>query len=104
MSSSHLAQLLSRIERKLAKHVGAEEFVQCNSNVLQKTATLGGVASNSGSCPPVPVSAPVGVQGPKKTCNLETYLDWSLKLKMLVANDILKVTTETFADCLGKIE
>lgn len=93
VSSTHLAQLLSRIERKLAKHVGAEEFVQCNSNVLQKTVPLGAVGNSSTStngCPAIP-SAPIGVQGPKKTCNLETYLDWSLKLKMLVGNDILQV-------------
>lgn len=92
VSSTHLAQLLSRIERKLAKHVGAEEFVQCNANVLQKTplGTAGSSSSAAAGCPPVS-SAPIGVQGPKKTCNLETYLDWSLKLKMLVANNILQV-------------
>lgn len=86
VSSTHLAQLLSRIERKLAKHVGAEEFLQCNANVLNK-ATSGNEQLDGN----VSLSAPIGVQGPKKTCNLETYLDWSWKLKMLVANDILKV-------------
>lgn len=98
VSSTHLAQLLSRIERKLAKHVGAEEFVQCHSSVLLKTAPMGAPGnSNSTStsitgCLAIPASAPIGVQGPKKTCNLEQYLEWSLKLKMLVANNILQVS------------
>lgn len=33
-TSSQYAQILCRIEKKLAKHVGPEEFVQCNSNIL----------------------------------------------------------------------
>lgn len=75
--------------------MGAEEFVQCNSNVLQKTAFHGSASAASSSSvnggPPSLSSAPIGVQGPKKTCNLETYLEWSSKLKLLVANDILRV-------------
>lgn len=42
----------------------------------------------------VPANAgyPIGVQDPKKTCNLETYLEWSSRLRLLVANEILLVS------------
>lgn len=33
-SATQLAQILCRIERKLAKHVGPEEFIQCSSTIL----------------------------------------------------------------------
>uniref|UniRef100_A0A1I8Q4A5 N-terminal Ras-GEF domain-containing protein n=1 Tax=Stomoxys calcitrans TaxID=35570 RepID=A0A1I8Q4A5_STOCA len=33
-TSTQYAQILCRIEKKLAKHIGPEEFVQCSSNVL----------------------------------------------------------------------
>lgn len=32
-AATQLAQILCRIERKLAKHIGPEEFVQCSSTV-----------------------------------------------------------------------
>lgn len=35
---------------------------------------------------------PPGVQDPKKTCNLETYLDWSARLRLFVCNEILQVS------------
>ena len=35
---------------------------------------------------------PPGVQDPKKTCNLETYLDWSSRIRLFVCNDILQVS------------
>jgi hypothetical protein len=43
----------------------------------------------------VSANAPLGVQDPKKTCNLESYLAWSARLRLLVANEILQVTFET---------
>uniref|UniRef100_A0A1B0DJV3 Uncharacterized protein n=1 Tax=Phlebotomus papatasi TaxID=29031 RepID=A0A1B0DJV3_PHLPP len=79
-SASQLAQLLCRIERKLAKHVGPEEFLQCNGNVLSKQEGSSVCAQNGTP----------GNQDPKKTCNLETYLDWSARLRLLVSNDILQ--------------
>lgn len=36
-------------------------------------------------------SGPPGTQDPKKTCNLETYLDWSARLRLFVCNEILQV-------------
>jgi len=36
--------------------------------------------------------APPGAQDPKKTCNLETYLDWSARLRLFVCNEILQVS------------
>ncbi|XP_034666922.1 uncharacterized protein LOC117900609 isoform X6 [Drosophila subobscura] len=33
---------------------------------------------------------PPGAQDPKKTCNLETYLDWSARLRLFVCNEILQ--------------
>lgn len=41
--------------------------------------------------PVAPFSGPLGVQDPKKTCNLETYLDWSARLRLFVCNEILQV-------------
>ncbi|XP_055593385.1 ras-GEF domain-containing family member 1B isoform X2 [Uranotaenia lowii] len=85
-SASQLAQVLCRIERNLARNVGPEEFVQCNANLLkdpnredftprlQGAGTIGGGTTLDG----------------KKTCNLESYLEWSARLRLLVANEILK--------------
>ncbi|XP_055839555.1 ras-GEF domain-containing family member 1B [Episyrphus balteatus] len=82
-TASHYAQILCRIERKLAKHVGPEEFLQCSNNVLlDKQSKKWDQPSTSGG--------PPGVQDPKKTCNLETYLEWSARLRLFVCNEILR--------------
>ncbi|EAA10275.3 AGAP008775-PA [Anopheles gambiae str. PEST] len=84
-TATQLAQLLCRIERKLAKHVGPEEFVQCSPNLLKDP--------NREDFTPKPISGAGGhatsLDG-KKTCNLESYLEWSARLRLLVANEILK--------------
>ena len=74
--------MLCRIERKYAKFVGPEEFVQCSANLI-KEPTDYDVPSTSGSAP--------GVQDSKKTCNLENYFEWSSRLRLFVANEILQV-------------
>ncbi|XP_050077438.1 ras-GEF domain-containing family member 1B isoform X2 [Anopheles maculipalpis] len=93
-TATQLAQLLCRIERNLAKHVGPEEFVQCSPNLLKdpnredftpklaSTATSSGVGSSG-------TGHATSLDG-KKTCNLESYLEWSARLRLLVANEILK--------------
>ncbi|XP_062545499.1 ras-GEF domain-containing family member 1B isoform X2 [Armigeres subalbatus] len=102
-NASQLAQVLCRIERNLAKHVGPEEFVQCSANLLKDP--------NREDFTP----KPVGWYGPsggasldtKKTCNLESYLEWSARLRMLVASEILKwsklsTTTSQQLDCMQR--
>uniref|UniRef100_A0A182NB68 Ras-GEF domain-containing protein n=1 Tax=Anopheles dirus TaxID=7168 RepID=A0A182NB68_9DIPT len=93
-TATQLAQLLCRIERKLARNVGPEEFVQCSPNLLKDpnredftpkpTAALG--AANGGASAACHATSLDG----KKTCNLESYLEWSARLRLLVANEILK--------------
>ncbi|XP_055639540.1 ras-GEF domain-containing family member 1B [Toxorhynchites rutilus septentrionalis] len=83
-NASQLAQLLCRIERNLAKHVGPEEFVQCSTNLLKDPAR------EDFTPKPLGVSAPAATLDGKKTCNLESYLEWSARLRLLVANEILK--------------
>lgn len=78
-----LAQLLSSLERRLAKHVGPEEFVQCSQWTLRDNKKDYDIPACSKEAP--------GVQDPKKTCNLEAYVEWTHRLKLLVANEILKV-------------
>ncbi|XP_035911013.1 ras-GEF domain-containing family member 1B-like [Anopheles stephensi] len=92
-TATQLAQLLCRIERNLAKHVGPEEFVQCSPNLLKdpnredftpklaSSGAAGGGSSGTGHA--------TSLDG-KKTCNLESYLEWSARLRLLVANEILK--------------
>uniref|UniRef100_A0A8D8A016 Ras-GEF domain-containing family member 1B-A n=1 Tax=Culex pipiens TaxID=7175 RepID=A0A8D8A016_CULPI len=86
-NASQLAQLLCRIERNLAKHVGPEEFVQCNANLLKDP-------NREDFTPKAPGAGPGPTGGTtldgKKTCNLESYLEWSARLRLLVANEILK--------------
>lgn len=41
---------------------------------------------------PCSLGGPPGAQDPKKTCNLETYLDWSARLRLFVCNEILQVS------------
>uniref|UniRef100_A0A182PUW0 N-terminal Ras-GEF domain-containing protein n=1 Tax=Anopheles epiroticus TaxID=199890 RepID=A0A182PUW0_9DIPT len=93
-TATQLAQLLCRIERKLAKHVGPEEFVQCSPNLLKdpnredftpKPTSAGPSGAGSGSG----AGQATSLDG-KKTCNLESYLEWSARLRLLVANEILK--------------
>lgn len=43
---------------------------------------------------PSSASGSQGAQDPKKTCNLETYLDWSARLRLFVCNEILQVSRD----------
>ncbi|XP_002003723.3 uncharacterized protein LOC6577786 [Drosophila mojavensis] len=83
-TATQYAQILCRLEKKLAKHIGPEEFVQCSSMVL--------LDKQKKWDQPISSSGPPGVQDPKKTCNLETYLDWSARLRLFVCNEILQCT------------
>ncbi|XP_065092369.1 ras-GEF domain-containing family member 1B [Ochlerotatus camptorhynchus] len=85
-NASQLAQVLCRIERNLAKHVGPEEFVQCNANLLKDPNREDFTPKLTGSCGPTGGASLDG----KKTCNLESYLEWSARLRLLVASEILK--------------
>ncbi|XP_017047719.1 uncharacterized protein LOC108092584 isoform X2 [Drosophila ficusphila] len=80
-TATQYAQIVCRLEKKLAKHVGGEEFLQCSSMILLDKQKWD-QPSTSG--------APPGAQDPKKTCNLETYLDWSARLRLFVCNEILQ--------------
>uniref|UniRef100_A0A1B0FGP8 N-terminal Ras-GEF domain-containing protein n=1 Tax=Glossina morsitans morsitans TaxID=37546 RepID=A0A1B0FGP8_GLOMM len=81
-TSTQYAQILCRIEKKLAKHIGPEEFLQCSSNIL--------LDKQKKWDQPCSLGGPPGAQDPKKTCNLETYLDWSARLRLFVCNEILQ--------------
>ncbi|KXJ80627.1 hypothetical protein RP20_CCG023950, partial [Aedes albopictus] len=85
-NASQLAQVLCRIERNLAKHVGPEEFVQCSANLLKDPNREDFTPKPVGFCSP---SGGTSLDA-KKTCNLESYLEWSARLRMLVASEILK--------------
>lgn len=92
-SVSIVAQILCRIDRRLARHIGPEEFLQFSSALIKENYGLckkdfDAPSSSSSSS----FKEPPGVQDPKKTCNLESYVEWSTRLKLLVANEILKVT------------
>ena len=112
-NSSKLAQLLCHVEKKFAKHIGPEEFVQCSQNLIKEeqqqsnydvppSSSLSTVATsiitNSFATNPMTASALVqqqllqDVQSKKKTCNLENYFEWSSRLRLLVANEILQVS------------
>ncbi|XP_032583107.1 uncharacterized protein LOC6613220 isoform X2 [Drosophila sechellia] len=80
-TATQYAQIVCRVEKKLAKHIGGEEFLQCSSMILLDKQKWD-QPSTSG--------APPGAQDPKKTCNLETYLDWSARLRLFVCNEILQ--------------
>lgn len=82
-NATTLAQILCKIERKYAKHVDPEEFVQCSGNLIKEPMNFD-KPSTSGAAP--------GIQDPKKTCNLESYFEWSARLRLLVANEILQVS------------
>lgn len=79
--SSEIAKLLRTIELKLAKHVGPEEFLQCSTFILFDRKTIKNEATDAIE------------MGQKRTCNLEGYLEWSNRLRLLVSNEILKVGT-----------
>nr|NP_001285578.1 uncharacterized protein Dmel_CG34393, isoform B [Drosophila melanogaster]NP_608753.2 uncharacterized protein Dmel_CG34393, isoform A [Drosophila melanogaster]AAF51137.2 uncharacterized protein Dmel_CG34393, isoform A [Drosophila melanogaster]AHN54093.1 uncharacterized protein Dmel_CG34393, isoform B [Drosophila melanogaster] len=81
-TATQYAQIVCRVEKKLAKHIGGEEFLQCSSMILLDKQKKWDQPSTSG--------APPGAQDPKKTCNLETYLDWSARLRLFVCNEILQ--------------
>ncbi|XP_041452225.1 ras-GEF domain-containing family member 1B isoform X5 [Drosophila obscura] len=82
-TATQYAQIVCRLEKKLAKHIGGEEFLQCSSMILLDKQKKWDQPSSSGG--------PPGAQDPKKTCNLETYLDWSARLRLFVCNEILQV-------------
>ncbi|KAH8378476.1 hypothetical protein KR093_011607 [Drosophila rubida] len=84
-TATQYAQILCRLEKKLAKHIGAEEFLQCSSMILLDKQKKWDQPSAAGG--------PPGVQDPKKTCNLETYLDWSSRLRLFVCNEILQCSS-----------
>ena len=94
-SSSKLAQLLCHVEKKFAKHIGPEEFVQCNPNLIKEQSNYD-VPTTSLSCPPTSSASAsltnVAPEAKKKTCNLENYFEWSNRLRLLVANEILQVS------------
>lgn len=87
-SSSKLAQLLCHIEKKFAKHIGPEEFVQCSLNLIKQQSNYD-VPTTSLSM----TSCPQTQDAKKKTCNLENYFEWSNRLRLVVANEILQVTS-----------
>jgi len=87
---SQLAQILCHMERNLAKHVGPEEFLQCSASVIKENR-LQTNQDNYVNTSMISTNTPLGVQDPKKTCNLESYLAWSARLRLLVANEILQV-------------
>ncbi|XP_023031658.1 ras-GEF domain-containing family member 1B isoform X2 [Drosophila willistoni] len=80
-TATQYAQIVCRLEKKLAKHIGAEEFLQCSSMILLDKQKWDQPSTSGG---------PPGAQDPKKTCNLETYLDWSARLRLFVCNEILQ--------------
>lgn len=119
-SSSKLAQLLCHVEKKFAKHIGPEEFVQCSQNLIKEEpqqsnydVPASSILFSSSSAATTSVTAttsnllatvqPQQIQsdlqqtsaagsGKKKTCNLENYFEWSSRLRLLVANEILLVS------------
>lgn len=84
-SSLELAKTLRTIELKLAKHIGPEEFLQCSTLVL-----LGRKKNTSDE------TTDVIEMEQKRTCNLEGYLEWSNRLRLIVSNEILKVGIHIF--------
>jgi RasGEF domain len=81
------------MERNLAKHVGPEEFLQCSTSVIKENR-LQTNQDNYINTSMLSNNTSLDVQDPKKTCNLESYLAWSARLRLLVANEILQVHFE----------
>lgn len=119
-SSSKLAQLLCHVEKKFAKHIGPEEFMQCSSNLIKdeqqqqphsnydvpqpvfttfnnnndlNTATTSLASSFIANTSSTTQQQQQDVQSKKKTCNLENYVEWSNRLRLLVANEIMQVSS-----------
>lgn len=97
-SSSKLAQMLCHVEKKFAKHIGPEEFLQCSTNLIKDETSYDvppppQVATSlpSSSTSTASTNADVSQHQKKKTCNLENYFEWSNRLRLLVANEILQV-------------
>lgn len=87
-NSSKLAQLLCNIEKKFAKHIGPEEFVQCSWNLIREQSNYDVPSSTSTSLPPPSSSSSVGHDLKKKTCNLENCLN---RLRLVAVNELLQV-------------
>ncbi|KAG5680285.1 hypothetical protein PVAND_009803 [Polypedilum vanderplanki] len=117
-NSSKLAQLLCHVEKKFAKHIGPEEFMQCSPNLIKEeqqqpsisnydvpqslyttfnnnndlnTATTSLASSFIVNTTTTVQQQQQDVQSKKKTCNLENYVEWSNRLRLLVANEIMQV-------------
>lgn len=112
-SSSKLAQLLCHVEKKFAKHIGPEEFVQCSQNLIKEEqqqqqqqsdydvpassilfpspAATSIIANSISTAQQQQQQSHDALQSKKKTCNLENYFEWSTRLRLLVANEILLV-------------
>ncbi|KAG5675527.1 hypothetical protein PVAND_005423 [Polypedilum vanderplanki] len=120
-NSSKLAQLLCHVEKKFAKHIGPEEFMQCSPNLIKEeqqqpsisnydvpqslfttfnnnndlnTATTSLASSFIVNTTTTVQQQQQDVQSKKKTCNLENYVEWSNRLRLLVANEIMQCTNE----------
>jgi hypothetical protein len=90
------------VERKFAKHIGPEEFVQCSTNLIKDETVydvpaphplLQTVTSNIASSVASSSNASTNFDAShkKKTCNLENYFEWSNRLRLLVTNEVLQV-------------
>ncbi|KAH8271792.1 hypothetical protein KR044_005467 [Drosophila immigrans] len=93
LTATQYAQILCRLEKKLAKHIGPEEFLQCSNMVLmdKQANSYQYIVLQKKWDQPATATGSQGAQDPKKTCNLETYLDWSARLRLFVCNEILQV-------------
>lgn len=99
---SNYAEILYRIEHRMARYIGPEEFAQCNNNVLQKQVSWNKIIllwSKLNTVNKIYLyqfnSIPdksLGFQDSKRTCNLESYIAWCDELRLFICNDILKVT------------
>lgn len=56
-----------------------------SSAATSSSSSMGGISGGGGGGGP-------GVQDSKKTCNLESYLEWAARLRLLVANEVLQVS------------
>jgi hypothetical protein len=94
--------VLCHVEKKFAKHIGPEEFIQCSTNLIKDEtgydvppphplqATPNSIIASSSAASSSSASTSDASQK-KKTCNLESYFEWSNRLRLLVANEILQV-------------
>jgi hypothetical protein len=91
-----LTNLLCYVEKKFAKHIGPQEFVQCSSNLIKQQLNYDVPASTSSS-------SSNSKDTRKKTCNLESYFEWSNRLRLIVVNEILQVRDDDDDDNLNSI-